>query len=147
MAHNVEFFRAPIETVFRVLADGWRYADWVVGAQRVRAVDDGFPSVGTKIHHTAGVGPLKLKDNTEVVDLEWPKKLVFHARARPTGVARVTMTLQEAAGGTVVQMHEFPVRGLAAKLDSIALDLTIWARNVRSLRRLRRIVENVAAPA
>lgn len=144
MARTIEYFRAPIDTVFRVLADGWRYADWVVGAKRIRAVDEGFPSVGARIHHTLGVGPLKLRDDTEVVELDRPRRLVLHARARPTGVARVTMTLQEAAGGTVVTMEERPVRGLAARLDGALLDLAIWARNVRSLRRLRRIVEQTA---
>ena len=147
MALNVEFFRAPVEKVFRVLADGWRYADWVVGARRVRSVDDGFPAVGSRLHHSVGVGPLSLRDDTEVVELEWPKRIVLHARARPSGTARVTLTLKEAAGGTVVQMQEHPVRGIAARLDSAVMDLTIWARNLRSLRRLRRIVENAPAPA
>ena len=32
---------APAEAVWDVLADGWQYATWVVGASRVRAVDPG----------------------------------------------------------------------------------------------------------
>ena len=32
---------APPEAVWAVLADGWQYGTWVVGASRVRAVDPG----------------------------------------------------------------------------------------------------------
>ena len=37
---------APAEAVWAVLADGWQYATWVVGASRVRAVDAGWPQGG-----------------------------------------------------------------------------------------------------
>ena len=37
---------APAEAVWAVLADGWQYATWVVGASRVRAVDAGWPAAG-----------------------------------------------------------------------------------------------------
>ena len=39
-----------------MLSDGWSYATWVVGAARIRDVDDGWPTVGTKIHHPSGSG-------------------------------------------------------------------------------------------
>ena len=39
---------APAEAVWAVLADGWQYATWVVGASRVRAVDAGWPRAGTR---------------------------------------------------------------------------------------------------
>lgn len=38
---------APAEAVWSVLADGWSYANWVVGAARVRDVDPGWPAQGT----------------------------------------------------------------------------------------------------
>ncbi len=37
---------APAEAVWSVLADGWSYANWVVGAARVRDVDPGWPAQG-----------------------------------------------------------------------------------------------------
>ena len=37
---------APAEAVWAVLADGWLYASWVVGASRVREVDPARRSPG-----------------------------------------------------------------------------------------------------
>ena len=37
---NVE---APVDAVWAVLADGWSYAGWVVGASHIRDVDTGWP--------------------------------------------------------------------------------------------------------
>jgi hypothetical protein len=34
--------------VFAVLRDGWTYPVWVVGASRMRDVDDGWPAPGTR---------------------------------------------------------------------------------------------------
>ena len=40
---------APHPTgIFAVLADGWSYAGWVVGAAHIRGVDDGWPAVGAR---------------------------------------------------------------------------------------------------
>lgn len=49
--------KAPIDAVWAVLADGWSYPVWVVGASRVRDVDAGWPAVGTRIHHAFGPWP------------------------------------------------------------------------------------------
>lgn len=57
---------ASADTVWRVLADGWAYPTWVVGASRVRAVDTSWPAVGACIHHSFGVWPLVVDDTTEV---------------------------------------------------------------------------------
>ena len=43
---------ATPEQVFSVLADGWLYPSWVVGASRIRAVDDSWPSPGAELHFT-----------------------------------------------------------------------------------------------
>jgi hypothetical protein len=45
---------ASADRVFAVLADGWLYPLWVVGASRMRDVDPGWPAEGTKIHHSVG---------------------------------------------------------------------------------------------
>jgi hypothetical protein len=43
------------EQVFAVLRDSWTYPVWVVGASRMRDVDDGWPAPGTKLHHSFGI--------------------------------------------------------------------------------------------
>jgi uncharacterized protein YndB with AHSA1/START domain len=58
--------RTGPERVFAVLADGWSYASWVVGADHIREVDDAWPGVGARVHHQVGPWPLHIKDQTSV---------------------------------------------------------------------------------
>ena len=60
---------ATTEQVWSVLADGWSYAMWVVGASRIRAVDTNWPAPGSRIHHSVGVWPVVLSDHTESVSV------------------------------------------------------------------------------
>ncbi len=69
------------ETVFKALSDGWLYGLWVVGASHIRGVDDGWPAVGRRIHHSVGAWPVLIEDNTEVVEVEPGRRLVLTARA------------------------------------------------------------------
>ena len=45
MAINHRTMSCPPESVFAVLADGWLYPSWVVGASRMRDVDPAWPTV------------------------------------------------------------------------------------------------------
>lgn len=56
--------RTSAEQIFAVLADGWSYASWVVGAAHIRAVDEGWPAVNTRVHHRVGPWPMQLNDRT-----------------------------------------------------------------------------------
>jgi uncharacterized protein YndB with AHSA1/START domain len=64
---NSRTINATPEKVWEVLSDGWLYPLWVVGATRMRDVDQAWPQVGAKIHHSAGVWPAIVDDNTEVL--------------------------------------------------------------------------------
>ena len=88
--------------VFEVLADGWQYTAWVVGASHVRAVEQSWPSVGARIHHSFGVWPLVLRDDTTVEVCEPSSRLVLLANGRPLGRARVELRLEEEPSGTRV---------------------------------------------
>jgi uncharacterized protein YndB with AHSA1/START domain len=135
-------FESSPEAVFAVLADGRRYADWVVGAKRIRAVDEAWPEAGSRIHHEVGVGPLTIKDSTKVLAADPPRRAVLEARAWPAGKARVTITASPRdGGGSEVLMEEVPTGGPAKTLDSWPLRRLTMLRNVESLRRLRRIVD------
>jgi uncharacterized protein YndB with AHSA1/START domain len=79
---------APPERVFAVLADPKTYADWVVGSDTIRDADPTWPAPGSRFYHRVGVGPIKVKDHTEVREADRPRKLALHARARPLGTAR-----------------------------------------------------------
>ena len=71
-----------------MLADGWLYPLWVVGASRMREVDTTWPEVGSELHHSVGAWPLLVDDTTEVADAIPGRFLHLHARARPTGSPR-----------------------------------------------------------
>ncbi len=47
MAENTRLVHATPEQVWEVLCDGWVYPVWVVGASRMREVDDSWPAVGS----------------------------------------------------------------------------------------------------
>jgi uncharacterized protein YndB with AHSA1/START domain len=132
-------FESTPEQVFAVLADGRRYAEWVVGAKRVRAVDDTWPAPGSRFHHEFGVGPLAIKDSSEVVSMDPPRQVVLEVRAFPAGKARVTITIEPGeAGGSEVLMEEVATGGLAKSIDSWPLRRVTMLRNVESLKRLRK---------
>ena len=137
MARNVAFMPVPPERVFEVLSDPDAYAFWVVGSETVRDADDSWPAVGSKFHHRIGLGPIKINDNTEVVDAAPPHLLVLQARARPLGTARVTLMLTPEGQGTRVTMIEEPGDLVTRIVHNPLLDAVIARRNGVSLRRLQ----------
>jgi uncharacterized protein YndB with AHSA1/START domain len=133
---------APPERVFAVLANAWTYADWVMGSDVIRDVDPHWPAVGSRFYHRVGVWPLKIRDHTEVLEVDPPHRLVIHARARPAGSAQVTMQLAAHDGGTHVTMTEVAGGDRLSRLAINPLtDPLVRARNIESLRRLKRIAE------
>jgi uncharacterized protein YndB with AHSA1/START domain len=136
---------ASAEVVWSVLADGFRYAAWVVGASRVRAVDPTWPAVGSRIHHSVGSWPLLLDDVTEVLACEPGRALTLQARAWPAGEARVELELtpsdEAAPGGCRIDMREDATHGPATLLPQSLRQLAIGPRNVESLRRLAYLAE------
>ncbi|SMD17603.1 SRPBCC family protein [Lentzea albidocapillata] len=141
---NVE---APLEAVWAVLADGWSYAGWVVGASHIRDVDTGWPEPGTRIHHSVGPWPMVVQDVTEVVRCEPSHLLELDARLWPAGAARITFTLRPRSESlTEVRMVESVVRGPSAVLPNVVQDLMLTPRNKETLQRLNALARGRAAP-
>lgn len=139
--------KATPDDVWAVLADGWTYAGWVVGASRIRAVDADWPDPGTRIHHSVGVWPLLIDDHTEALAAEPGRLLVLRARAWPIGEARVELRLEAAGvGATLVTMEEDVVAGPGRMLPRPARDVLIAQRNTEALRRLAHLAEGRTAP-
>jgi uncharacterized protein YndB with AHSA1/START domain len=143
-ARTTRDLRATPERVWQLLADGRRYADWVVGASHVRKVEPAWPVVGSKIHHTIGVWPLHLRDTTAVEECEMGSRLVLEARARPFGRARVEIVLQEIPTGTRIVMTEGARSPSVARWSNLWLAPLIHVRNVEALRRLATLCEESA---
>ena len=136
MARNVALIPASAERIWQVLADPDSYAHWVVGSDTIRDADPGWPQPGTRIHHRVGVGPLKINDNTEVVEAAPPRHLALQARARPLGSARVVLDLAEEGASTRVVMVEEPGDRFSRTLHNPITDRLVHHRNRESLRRL-----------
>jgi uncharacterized protein YndB with AHSA1/START domain len=139
MARNVATFPVPIRRVFAVLADPKTYAYWVVGSDSIRDADASWPAVGSKLHHRVGVGPFKLNDNTEVLELTEPVHLVLQARARPLGTARVVLDLIDLGNRTQVIMLEGPGDRFSRLLHNPVADFLLRRRNDEALRRLEKL--------
>ena len=142
MAINDIHIDTPPERVFEVLADFRSYGYWVVGSRKMRGMDPGFPAAGTRFHHQVGVGPVRLNDHTQVLEVDQPRKLILKAKARPLfGTAVVDITMEARDGGTHVTMREDPGDAMTAFIFNPLTHLLVRGRNVESLERLKRLAE------
>jgi uncharacterized protein YndB with AHSA1/START domain len=132
------------ERVWDVLADGWLYPLWVVGATRMRDVDRNWPEVGARLHHSAGVWPAVVDDTTEVLEVVPGSMLRLRARGWPAGEAEVVITLSAQGAGTRVELREDAVSGPGRLLPSAVRQPAIHVRNVEALQRLAAIAEGRA---
>jgi carbon monoxide dehydrogenase subunit G len=137
---------APVDAVFAVLRDPRRYADWVLGATRIRTVDDGFPAPGTSFGHRIGLGPLLINDETKVVHADDDRRLTLRAEIGAFGAATVDLRLEPTDDGarTRVIMTERPATGPIRWVHNPIQDRAFWLRNWLSLLLLRRIAEGRA---
>ena len=129
------------DQVWSVLADGWLYPLWVVGATRMREVDDHWPEVGARLHHSAGVWPAVVDDTTEVLEVVPGSLLRLRARGWPAGEAEVLITLTAQGAGTHVELREDAVSGPGRLMPSVLRQPAIHVRNVEALQRLAAIAE------
>ncbi|MDT5209289.1 MAG: hypothetical protein QOF67_1704 [Mycobacterium sp.] len=137
---------ATREQVWAVLADGWTYSQWVVGNSRMRAVDPRWPAPGSKIHHTIGIWPLVVNDETEVESCTPYEELVLHAKTRPFAGARITLRLFDTENGSRVEMAEVPAGGPLSLLPRRLALAAVYPRNRECLARLVALAERRAQP-
>jgi uncharacterized protein YndB with AHSA1/START domain len=127
--------------VWEVLADGWLYPLWVVGATRMRDVDEHWPEVGARLHHSVGTWPVVIDDRTEVEECNPEHLLKLRAHAWPAGRADVTLRLQPVGTETEVVMEEHAASGPGALVPRPLQDPLLHWRNTEALRRLALLVE------
>lgn len=132
---------ATPDEVFDVLADGWLYAGWVVGASRMRAVDRAWPGVGAELHHSVGPWPALIDDTTSCVAFERPHRVALQARGWPMGEARVELTVEPDGDGSRITMTEDASHGPGKLVPGPLRQLAIGPRNRESLRRLVLLAE------
>jgi hypothetical protein len=127
--------------VWDVLADGWSYPLFVVGASRMRAVDEEWPDVGARIHHSVGIWPALIDDYTEVTGVTPGERLALRARGWPLGEASVEFRLRPHGDGTEVEIDEKVTSGPGVLVPPPIKGLSLRWRNVETLRRLAFVAE------
>ena len=138
---TTRLIHATPDQVWAVLADGWLYPLWVVGASRMREVDDNWPEPGARLHHSVGTWPLLLDDTTHVLEATPGVELALRARAWPSGQARVDIHLRPNGTDTEVVIEEDAESGPATLVPKPLRDPALKWRNVESLRRLAYLAE------
>jgi carbon monoxide dehydrogenase subunit G len=141
MSTTTRSVSATPEQVWEVLADGWLYPLFVVGASRMRDVDESWPAVGAKLHHSVGTWPLLIDDTTEVVEVEEGRRVLLLARGWPAGQAHVDISLQPDGDTTVVTIVEDATAGPGLLMPKPLRDVQLHWRNIETLRRLAFVVE------
>lgn len=141
MSTNTRIMSATPEKIWSVLSDGWLYPLWVVGASRMRDVDEGWPSKGTMLHHSVGTWPALLDDTTEVLEVRPLSMLKLRARTWPAGSANVIVRLNAVGTDTEVTIEEDVANGPALIVPKPVRDVGLKWRNVETLRRLAYLVE------
>ncbi len=137
---------ATRKQVWDVIADGWTYSQWVVGNSRMRAVDRSWPAPGSKIHHTIGIWPAVINDETVVESCTPEEELVLHARGRPFGGARITLRLHDIDDGCRIEMAETPIGGPLNLLPRRLALLAAFPRNRECTYRLAALAERRVEP-
>ena len=141
MVSTTRTLRASPEQVWDVLADGWLYALWVVGASRMREVDDNWPEPGSKLHHSLGAWPILINDETEVTAAQPTRLLALRGRGWPAGEVDIAIRLRAVGAETEVIIEEDAVAGPGRLVPAPVRGLTLRWRNVEALRRLAYVAE------
>jgi len=145
MSTHRRTINASADRVWAVLADGWLYPLFVVGATRMRDVDAEWPSPGSALHHSVGVWPAVIDDSTSVIEADPPKRLRLRARAWPAGEAEVLFRLEPRGPETEVVIEEDAAAGPARLIPGVVRAPLLTWRNSETLRRLAFIAEGRAS--
>jgi hypothetical protein len=142
VSRNVRTVAATPSAVWQVLSDGWLFPVWVVGASRMREVDGHWPEVGANLHHSVGIWPALINDNTEVLEALPDHLLRLRTRGWPAGEAEVVLRLEAVGAGTRITLDEDAVQGPGAFVPRALRTPALAWRNTETLRRLGFVVEN-----
>lgn len=144
MSRDVRVLHCTPEDVFEVLSDGWLYPSWVVGASRMREVDESWPMAGAELHHSFGTWPVLIDDKTVVEEFVPGRSMVMRARGWPIGEARVAIDVKERGEGCVVRIQEEAIAGPGRFVPPQLLDIPLHWRNAETLHRLAYLAEGRA---
>jgi hypothetical protein len=141
VTRNERTIDAPPQAVWNVLSDGWLYPVWVVGASRMRDVDESWPETGARLHHSVGIWPMVVDDHTVVTECLPLRRLALRAKGWPLGEADVRIELEAVGAGTRVTIEEDAAEGPGRLMPKPLRAPVLKWRNTETLRRLAFIAE------
>ncbi|WP_457205889.1 hypothetical protein [Nocardioides sp. P5_C9_2] len=96
---------------------------------------------GQQLHHSVGVWPLLIDDDTEVLESTPGHSLTLRARGWPLGEAEIVIRLLPVGAETEVRITEEPVSGPGTLVPPPVRGMSLRWRNTETLRRLAYIAE------
>ncbi|MET7656265.1 MULTISPECIES: SRPBCC family protein [unclassified Streptomyces] len=141
MAVRHRLIKASPRTVWGVLADGDRYAEWVVGPSSSQQVEGDWPQVDATIAYEIRLGPVSLTNETVVRRCQEPEALELEARAGVLGTARIAFELRPWGRHCLVILDEHPLQGVGGLLHNAGVEVVTQIRHRALLGRLAKVCE------
>jgi uncharacterized protein YndB with AHSA1/START domain len=133
---------ATPQDVWRVLADPWRFAAWVVGAAGVDDADERWPAQGARMRYRVGAWPVLFPATSEVTGSTAGAELALRGDLGAGGAVELVLRLHDDPPGTRIAIAEDVVAGPARLLPRRVRAAVISARNRETLRRLALLAEH-----
>jgi hypothetical protein len=134
--------KASPAAVWEVLADGSRYAEWVVGTASSRPQLGQWPQKEASIGYQVRLGPFRLGNETVVRRCQEGSALELEAHAGFLGTARIAIELREWGRHCLVIVDEHPLQGAGGALHNWGFEALIQLRHRAMLARLANACED-----
>lgn len=132
----------PADEAFRLLEDPGSFERLVAGARRIRRFDSRWPERGTLLDHTVGFPPLLVRDHTEVMEEQRPRRLLLDAHIWPLGRLTVEFSIEPVGKGSRLTVREEPEEGpISWPLVRRATRRAVQLRNREICRRFRLLAD------
>ncbi|MFE1327870.1 SRPBCC family protein [Streptomyces sp. NPDC058741] len=145
MAVRHRLIRVAPRAVWDVLADGHRYAEWVVGTAESHPVRGHWPDRDAAIRYRIRLGPVELTNQTVVRTCERGRLLELEAHAGVLGTARISIEVRPWGEDSLVIVDEHPLSGAGGRLHNVGFEALIQLRHRTMLARLARLCESGTA--
>ncbi|WP_435221902.1 SRPBCC family protein [Streptomyces sp. Tue6028] len=146
MAVRHRLIKTAPETVWAVLSDGGRYADWVVGTAESHETRGDWPHVDSALAYEIRLGPVRVGNETVVRRCKEGSILELEAKAGFLGTARISVELRSWGDYCLVIVDEHPLQGAGGALHNMGVEALIQIRHRAMLARLAAVCEAEPAP-
>lgn len=144
-----EFIEAPLDEVFRFLADGENAPKWHPTIIEARRIEGTRLGVGSTVRYRAMVGPLEIVWVTRAERFEWNGEfhdVLVRVEKGPLSGYELTGKFSEESNGTRVRMElKYTLRGgpLGGLLDAILISRRLRRHFIEGLHRAKELLEKV----